>query len=331
MEPIRRILFAVKDPAARRQPGIDKAIRIAKSFGASLELFHALASPVFQEVQPLVGSTLEELRRHAQEQAQLQLEGFFAPARKSGVALSCAAEWDYPPHEAVVRRAQRIGADLIIAECHKGTRLGAWLIHLTDWELLRNSPLPVLLLRSGRPYRRSVTLAAIDPTHQHAKPLDLDARILDAARQFSVATRGSMHVMHANHPSVFGMALGDPALDGATLALNYDELRIQDAKEFETFLATWNIPRPRRHLVDGEPAAAIVRTARRLGAGVVVMGAISRSGLKRLFIGNTAERVLSALTCDVLVVKPLGFAKRVDVQPRGMRVITAPSVMHMAS
>ena len=36
MNPIRRILIAVKDPDARRQPGIDKAIRIARQLDAGL-------------------------------------------------------------------------------------------------------------------------------------------------------------------------------------------------------------------------------------------------------------------------------------------------------
>jgi universal stress protein E len=39
-------------------------------------------------------------------------------------------------------------------------------------------------------------------------------------------------------------------------------------------------------------------------ASLVVMGAISRSGLKRIFIGNTAEQVLDSLRCDLLIVKP---------------------------
>jgi universal stress protein E len=34
------------------------------------------------------------------------------------------------------------------------------------------------------------------------------------------------------------------------------------------------------------------------------MGAVSRTGLKRIFIGNTAEHVLDSLRCDVMVVKP---------------------------
>jgi universal stress protein E len=33
------------------------------------------------------------------------------------------------------------------------------------------------------------------------------------------------------------------------------------------------------------------------------MGAVSRSGLERLLIGNAAQRVLDELKCDVLIVK----------------------------
>jgi hypothetical protein len=51
------------------------------------------------------------------------------------------------------------------------------------------------------------------------------------------------------------------------------------------------------------------------------MGAISRSGLKRLIIGNTAERTLDLLGCDVLIVKPQQFANRVPIRRRGARIV----------
>ena len=37
---------------------------------------------------------------------------------------------------------------------------------------------------------------------------------------------------------------------------------------------------------------------------MVVIGAISRTALDRLLLGSTAEQVLDALPCDVLLVKP---------------------------
>jgi universal stress protein E len=61
------------------------------------------------------------------------------------------------------------------------------------------------------------------------------------------------------------------------------------------------------HLECGEPADIIARCAQSLGADIVVMGAVSRSALERMLIGQTAEQVLDAVDCDVLVVKPPDF------------------------
>jgi len=57
-----------------------------------------------------------------------------------------------------------------------------------------------------------------------------------------------------------------------------------------------------------------------------VMGAISRSGLKGVFIGNTAERILDELSCDILVIKPPVFRNRVPRDARGARVVIIPTV-----
>jgi universal stress protein E len=69
------------------------------------------------------------------------------------------------------------------------------------------------------------------------------------------------------------------------------------------------------------PAAAIEQAARRTRSDIVVMGAVSRSGLKRLIIGNTAERLLGELPCDLLIVKPASFASGVPARTRGPRLV----------
>ena len=53
---------------------------------------------------------------------------------------------------------------------------------------------------------------------------------------------------------------------------------------------------------------------------MVVMGAISRPGYKRLLIGNTAERILDDLTCDIMVIKPPNFRSGVLRASRGARL-----------
>jgi universal stress protein E len=220
-----------------------------------------------------------------------------------------------------VRAAQRAGADLIVAECHEGKRLRPWLLHLTDWELLRLSPLPVLLLKNTRRWRQPTILASVDPSHAHAKPARLDTAIVAQAMSLKRALRGSFELVHANFPSGFGLVVGDPAIDALTLAATYEQQKERSREEFKAFADKARVPRASRHLIDSDPLFAIPQVAREVGADLVVMGAVSRSGLKRVFIGNTAERVLDDLPCDVLVIKPAHSAPRVSAKPRGTRLV----------
>lgn len=327
MKPIQRVLVAVKNPDLRRQPGVDKALHIARRLGASVELFNAISTPVFLELEPLNGRSIPEIRREALALRLARLETIAKRSHKLGVETTCHVAWDFPPHEAIVRRAARIHADLIIAECHEGKRFKPWLLHLTDWELLRLSPRPVLLLKNDKPWGAPVILAAVDPSHAHAKPARLDAAIVDCATLLGKALRGSVELMHANFPASFGAFADDPAMGMSSIAQLYDQQRANSKASFQDFAAKAGIAKSRCHLVDTDPIFGIPHVARKVGASVVVMGALSRSGLKRVFIGNTAERVLEAVPCDVLVIKPVRATPRVGRVARGMRVVSNQSFL----
>ncbi len=68
-----------------------------------------------------------------------RLEALAAPLRATGLKVSVAAEWDFPVHEAVVRRARQSGADLIVAERHESRHVAPWMLRYADWELLRTA------------------------------------------------------------------------------------------------------------------------------------------------------------------------------------------------
>lgn len=291
MKAIRRILFAVKNPEAGRQPGIDKAIHIAQSLGASLELFHAF-------------SASDEPPESALAPLRARLEKHAARARAAGVRASATVAWDRPAHEAIVRRATVARADIIVAECHQGRRLAPWLIRLTDWELIRISAIPVLLLKNTKRWNRPAILAAVDPAHARAKPSGLDRAIIGWGRQLEQKLRGEMTVMHANLPPFAAFSSGNPTIGAANLSAAYTAQRERAAREFVRFAVKNRVPPARRRIVEDTPDVAIPLVARKLRVEIVVMGAISRSGIARVFIGDTAERVLGSLPCDILVVKP---------------------------
>lgn len=56
-------------------------------------------------------------------------------------------------------------------------------------------------------------------------------------------------------------------------------------------------------LVEGDPAAEIVRQAREGGADLIVLGTHGRTAKERPTLGSVAARVLREADCSVLVVK----------------------------
>lgn len=325
MQAIRRILVAVKEPGSGALPAVDKAARLAKAFGASLDLFHAITDPVLVDAWMYSNGEFGRFRKETRTRVQDQLENIAAPLRKRGLDVRVCTTWDFAAHEAIVRHARRHKADLIVAECHRGRRVAPWLLHLTDWELLRTSPAPVLLVKSGATWADLNVLAAIDPAHRFAKPAELDATILDTADAFRRALKGRLHVVHAYNPLPAGSVpmTGTSALVVQQIAQGSEVLA---KTSFQAAVGAYRLPRNQLHLVEGSPVDQIPGVVEEIGCGLVVMGAVARSGLKRALIGNTAERVLGALRCDVLVVKPTEFRTNVSKRVKGMHFVGIPGV-----
>jgi len=323
MKKLRHILVAIKNPHSRSQPALGKAAQLAQGCGARLTLFHALATPLYLDAYNLEGQSLQQTEQQWRARALAQLEKLAAPLRTAGMSVAVAVDWDFPPYEAVIRHAHRSAADLIVAERHASRHLLPALLRFNDWELLRRSPVPVLLIKRGGSWHRPAVLAAIDPMHSYAKPARLDAAIMNAGDLLATALSGKLHVAHAWWGAPFSglrMTTAAPAM----AVMMEERARRATLAAFKREVGKAGLKSARRHFVDGHPVDVLPRLARQQHAGVVVMGAISRSGLKRLVLGNVAEQVLDALPCDVLVVKPASFKARVPARARGVQLIPTP-------
>jgi universal stress protein E len=323
MPSFRRILVAVNALDAKSLPGVLKAAQLARACGAQVELYHGLDTPVYADLYAQGDHGLPDLQRSIQQRALHQLENIADRLRQHSLKVNVCAEWDYPAFEAIVRRAMRIKADLIVSSAHTGRHRLPSLMRLTDWELVRLSPIPVLIVKNAHPYRHPAILSAVDPTHAFSKPLQLDKCILRTARILSQSLRGTLHAVHA-YARVPGGSLPDAGFTSALLEDIAQQSERAARVRLDRALRATRIARARRYLIARDPVNGIAEAARRSRSAIVVMGAISRSGFKRLLIGNTAERILDELSCDVLVVKSSKFRTRVPRSMRGPHWLASP-------
>jgi universal stress protein E len=255
----------------------------------------------------LAQDVFSRLIRAAAIERLADLERMAKPLRREELIVETSVQTRYPVHEAILRQARIGAADLIVIDAHRHSQLARLLLSQTDFELIRRAPIPLLIVKRSTTWRSPRVLAALDPMHAHDKALTLDDRIMQVAGTLAAVLGGSLHVGHVCVPInvLFPTQLVEPGI----LVSSSAEEKAHEShvrRQYHRAIRPYGVLSGRSHLRHGDPATELPLLARSIKAGLVVMGAVSRSRLKRLLVGHTAERVLDTLACDVLIVKPTG-------------------------
>jgi universal stress protein E len=330
---LRRILVAVEHTDRMPVALIHKAALLAQVSGARIELFHAIVGADSQPPSDRLSKTaLAEWKQEVVAFRLRRLERFALSRTLDGISVRCTVAWDRSASQAIVRQALAMHADLVLAGTHRhsiGARIATRSI---DWELIRQCPIPLLIVKSGRGYRHAAVVAAVDPFHDNDKLAGLDRSLLETGGRLARLFDSELHVFHAYMPLVPVQTL--PIATGAPFIMMPSELQRSHQDEVmravDGLADQARIPKAHRHVEVGHVVGELGALLKQVHAGVLVMGAVSRSGLQRLLIGNTAERVLDGVPCDVLVVKPVRFKSQVlpGRAARHAREAATPVVVH---
>lgn len=227
-------------------------------------------------------------------------------AEKFGAKLDLfACNTELHPLKRIASRVQQTNADLVVKDTRHHTFARRTVFTNTDWELIRGLPVPLLLTKPNPWVRSPSVLAAVDPGHEHDRGAHLDPCILDHGVRLAQGLDGQLHMVHAYPCKVPVMApiMAGPLL---TASISPEALAAEHAakiKILSRLADKYSIPLANIHLEVGGVRVSICNVAAQVHADIIVMGAMSRTGLARAFIGNTAEEVLERLPCDALIVK----------------------------
>ena len=298
------------DPTADTHPAVERAIWLAKAYGADLELFICEYDPYLAGDRFSDSTGLQKARDSLLKERRNRLEKLAATAEDAGVSATVDVVWDHPIDEAIIRKVHSSQPLMVVKDTHYHPVLKRTIFSNTDWGLIRECPASLMLVKPksfGEPVR---ILAAVDPLHHHDKPAELDQLIMSIGQEMASRSKGELSVFHCFDPT--------PAIAGASttmatpIAVPVSEvteaLEQQHKEAMEKLCAGYDVPRDRVHIHQGTPEELLPELADQQRTDVVVMGAVSRRGLKRIFIGHTAERVLDRLPCDLVIVKPSGFS-----------------------
>lgn len=302
-------ILSVIDPTSDAQPAMRRAAWLAGKTGAELELFICYYNEYLSGERLFDSPSLEKARQEIISGHEKRLETLAEPLRNAGLIVKTTALWDHPLYEGIVRHAAAIGADIVFKDTHHHSAVARALLTNTDWNLIRSCAAPLWLVKPRDIPEKPVFVAAVDPMHEHDKPAELEDEILDLGKLLADAAGAELQAFHSYDPRL--------AIAGATanayipVSIPFEELEEQliaeHKKRFNEIVEKHDINTDKAHLVSGLIHEELPEFCTKIDAAVVVMGAVSRNRLKRLFVGATAERTLEHLPCDLLIVKPNWF------------------------
>ena len=285
-------ILVLPEGADERRPALERAALCA-SRGAKVVVLDVVHEPMLDGY---LGNKAiyEPLRNRVLAERQERVAALAASLRQRGIGASGKAVWAEWREDSIEEHARAEHADLVVMTPLDGSRHG---LSSSDWRLLATSSVPVLVVKGpgDRQYRNIV--AAVDPFHAHAKPADLDAKILATAIELQAQTGATLTVLHCFAPQKY-------FTPEVQVEPNDEEIAARHREALPGVLRAAGVPESAGRVVLGAPHVVLHEMAERGAADVIVRGALARGRIKDWLIGSTAERVLHGSRADVLAVSP---------------------------
>lgn len=237
-----------------------------------------------------------EVKRSMLDRRELALREQIDRETPAGTRVGLRVVWMKDIAPWIIRRTQSRSYDYVLKTAHHSASIS---YTSTDWQLLRESAAPVLIVTGKRWHRTRPLLVALDLATRSRAKRALNRTVLAHASTLADALGVSLSCISAVDVPELLTDLDVVDAGKFTRRVKAD-MQPRIAELCKAFALPASAFRSRR----GATADVISRELSRVDAQLVVLGTVGRRGLRAKLLGNTAESVLQSLAADVLAIHP---------------------------
>ena len=147
-----------------------------------------------------------------------------------------------------------------------------------------------VLIIGSTPWHKTLGIvAAIDPLHEHERPMKLDKVIVASANKLKVSCTGDLSLLHC--------CFVPPALTKHRKSIL--DIHREGLSGFARDIA---FPIKNTTLIEGVPEEVIPHWFKKAAKDILVIGSVSRGTLAESWIGSTTYELLKCQPCDMYIV-----------------------------
>lgn len=311
MRSFKNILVVI-EPKQLRQVALERALVLNSiAHKGSVNIFAVM--PVFDFSWDITSILSIEQENDMTKQVVKKYEKWlkaYLSIHAMGIDIKTKVIWSKTLGKSLTAYAKEIQADVIIKAADSHGVLDSVLFTPLDWQLLRHSPVPVIIAKDHIWQPSGVIAVALDVSDKNdVQSMQINNRLIREAQELAFITKCKIHLLNAYTPFI-PLAAADSILGYSQSVVDENDLKLRCKNLFD-FAKDHKICADNCHIREGVVDEVIPAICNELKPTALFIGTSARKGLSVALIGNICERVIDDLDCDVVVITPKSVLNKI--------------------
>lgn len=286
-----------------RQPkhfALPRALELARLFNCKITLL----SNTYESFMDFIpsGSSVDRqlIKDEAIQQNRDNLEKLVKQFDSSGVEINYQTLWSKSLHSGLCEYINENKFDLVVKTAHAHSSLQKLLSTPTDWSLLRDTKTNILFVKKGSWPSKTSILGAINIEDDDAHR-ELNNKIISTTVELANVCHSKSNILNVFPWPMVKFEKFNHLFKNKDLFL---EIKKKHTKSVNDFVKGVSTISGKVIVAEGlEAEETIPEITKSTHSDLLVMGTVGRKGVQAAVIGNTAEKILDVLECEVLALK----------------------------
>jgi len=300
-----KTILVVMDSCSDQQASLIQAINIAEKTSASIELFLVVYNSQCVSHWNLEQAQLDDLKKEYLASKVRWLSTYIPEIKALNIVVTIDVVWHADVSCAVLAKVDNTDVSMVIKSTKQDSIINKIFFTPSDWQLLEHCPVPLLLTKNIKEYSYQRIMAAVNPEETHNTVEKLDAKILQASLVMSELFDSQTHVCHCYQPIGVELwqGMSSVGMDHSLVNGDFNDyseaIKFHHKVAFDELLSGYTFDEQLTHLVAGIAECELPELVTEHQVDLLVMG----MGNNGKFIGNTIEKILDNVECDILSIK----------------------------
>ncbi len=271
-------VFVVLDPTCMEQAALASGEEIVRAYkthrgvDAAMHLYCCINE---ESVAVVPAGDAAASQQATQARVADWLERLATASRAAGIEVTTEAEWNDDWRHAIPAAAARRNSSILIKNMTQHSRFVRMIRDTSDWTLIRECHCPMLLVKTGKPFRMRSLLVAVKHSPDDSTYEKANDNILAAANVMAQDLGATLHAVTCYDADV--------------------------RPDRQRFADRCGLPRNQVSAAAGSPEKVIAETAAQQDSDLLVIARVARPENPSA-VGKTARKVIDEIDTEVLVL-----------------------------